>query len=163
MDIRRALVIAVLGLAVVGCGAKSESSSGILKVGDTGDLPGLRLSVTKVVVGGDDHGPWLQVWFRMKNVSDHEVRVPVLDIVCAGNDTPGSLGPTPDRNYGIKPGARIFVGSSADGVMRLLSPGDLRDGKRPVCATPAYVRVTGKDDALKVPIPDATVKGLNDY
>lgn len=153
MDFRRAVVaVALSGLVLAGC--RGETTT--LGVGETGNLVGLRLSVTKVVVGGDDHGPWFQVWFRMKNISDHEVFLPDAGIVCAGHQDEGGLAPTQDRHYAIRPGARIFVHSSAAGVMRLLAPA------RP-CKAPARVRVTGAGDSIDIRIPDAVVRGLNTY
>lgn len=143
MNFRRVLGVALVACALVGCGAKD-------------DLPGLRLSVTKVVVGGDDDGPWFQVWMRMKNTSDHQVAIPAAAVVCAGDDDEGSPAAKQDRHYAIKPGARIFVGSSAAGVMWLLPP------TRP-CNTPAVVKVTSGDETLNVKIPNSVVKGLNAY
>lgn len=161
MDFRRALAIVVaLGLVLTGCTSAREP----LNVGERAELAGLDLLVTKVVVGGDDAGPWLQVWFRMKNISDHEVPIPAAAIACHGDDALGSPAPSQDRHYAIRPGALIFVDSSAAGVMRLLAPGDLRDGStRPTCHTPAYVRVTNGSELLKVRVPNSVVNGFNAY
>lgn len=117
-----------------------------------------------MVVGGDDTGPWLQVWFRMKNTSTHEMPIPAAAVVCAGGDDLGLPAPTQDRHYAIRPGALIFVDSSAAGVMRLLVPGDSRDGsKRPACQTPAQVHVTSGSDQKRFKIPNSVVEGLNNY
>jgi len=151
MNFRRVLGVALVACALVGCGVQD-------------DLPGLRLSVTKVVVGGDDDGPWFQVWFRMKNTSDHEIPIPAAAVVCHGNDALGYPAPTQDRHYALRPGALIFVDSSAAGVMRLLAPGDVRDGsERPTCGTPAYVHVISGSVQKKFKIPNSVVKGLNTY
>ncbi|HEX7824240.1 MAG TPA: hypothetical protein VF477_05020 [Mycobacterium sp.] len=152
MNFRRVLAVVLLAGALVGCGA----DRGPRNIGERVELGDLRFQVTKVVVGGNDDGPWFQVWMRMKNTSDHSVGIPAATVVCAGSDVGGSLAPIPDRHYAIKPGARIFVGSSAAGVMRLLAP------RRP-CATPAVVKVTGGEETLTFRIPNSVVEGLNSY
>jgi hypothetical protein len=160
MDIRRVLAFGALGFVLAACASAVEP----LNVGEPAEMAGLNLLVTKVVVGGDDVGPWLQVWFRMKSVSDHEVPIPAAAIACHGDESLGAPAPVQDRHYAIRPGALIFVGSSAAGVMRLLVPGDSRDGsERPTCRTPAYVRVTDGAELRKIKIPDPVVKGLNAY
>lgn len=152
MTFFRMLLAVALGFALSGCGANGSTA----KVGEVRDLAGLRFYVTKVVVGGDADGPWFQVWMRMKNISDHEVRIPDAAIRCGGTDVLGTFAPKHDRSYSLTPGARIFVHSSAAGVMWLEAPGV-------PCKTPAFVQVKSESKSLRVRIPDRTVRGLNTY
>lgn len=121
---------------VLGERAADDAADALL--GDSVELEDVTVTVTDLVVGGDDFGPWLEVTVRAENRGE-DTSNPYLAIVCNGSVEEG--GWQADSTYDLN--GELPGGSFNEGVVNLLLPEDPRtQDPVPECATPAVVRVT---------------------
>lgn len=124
---------------------------------------GLRLSASKVVVGGDELGPWLIATVRIENSSDEEAAPPDGGIICSNATEPGGsqAGSTLDVSGGLP------AESFAEGTLNLLLPEDGRYGEKiQDCQGPAFLQFTktglvdDSDLPVRIRVPEDTLAEL---
>jgi hypothetical protein len=129
----------------------------------------LRITASDPVIESDADGPWLTLNVLAENRSPNDVQSPLFELRCSGDPTGGAWLPTST----FKAEETVASGSSAEGKMSLLIPGDVRDGNaRRTCAMPATVVArllafdnegSGQPVRVKVEwaVPDELVAELN--
>ncbi|MFW6775141.1 hypothetical protein ACOACO_12725 [Nocardioides sp. CPCC 205120] len=143
-------------------GVPTRSSTEVA-VGDALELvDGVLVTVSSLEVGGDSGGPWVTASVVVENPTDRETAVPSFGIVCGDEPAVGEYvaGST------LLIGDPLAAGTSAEGTLNLLLPGDTRTGTVPECTTPAYVEVSavGSIDpdatSARFPLPDDVLAEL---
>jgi hypothetical protein len=123
-----------------------------------------RVSVTKLKVGGDDLGPWLEASVRFENTTDEEGNLAEVGIWCKGATESG--GWQADSTLDLN--ATIPAKSYKEGVVNLPLSDDPRTGEPvPECETPAFIQFTplvtvGDVEPVQVRIPNDLIAKLND-
>jgi hypothetical protein len=148
---RDSLVVAVV--AISSCSSTSQSDASVATQPDNsvrtnpangtpatfgvsavvGDL---KVTATDPVIETDGSGPWLTLTVRAENQTQLDIQSPQFEIRCSGSSAGGTWLATST----FLPGAPVLAGSSNEGTLSLVLPGDKRLGEpRPACATPATV------------------------
>lgn len=126
--------------------------------------PGMTVTVTNPVVGGDEDGPWLGVQVRAENRSGEGISAPSVRIRCAGSTESGST-LSDDGTY--EDGADVPSGSFSEGPASLTLPGDGRyEETWTPCATPAVIWIEpyfnmSDEGTAYIPLSDSVVAELN--
>jgi hypothetical protein len=99
----------------------------------------LTVTANDPVIGTDESGPSLTLNVRAENRTQLDVQSPQFELRCSGS----SAGGTSLATSTFVQGEPVLAGSSNEGTLSLLLPGDERLGQpRPSCATPATVVAT---------------------
>jgi len=144
------------GTTTVDVGEFAPLSDGAEEVG--------RVAVTKLKVGGDGLGRWLEASVRVENTTDEDGNLPDAGIWCKGATESGGwqIDSTIDLN------STIPAKSYKEGVVNLPLSDDGRTGEPvPECKTPAFIRFTptvwvGEVELAQVRVPDDLIAKLND-
>jgi hypothetical protein len=151
---RRNIAVAVAMIALAACSSSSDTDESVAPepvdsvpranpangtpatFGVPADVGDLKVTASDPVIGTDDGGPWLTVTVRAENRSAVDVQSPQFELRCSGSNAGGSWMETST----FIPGQPVPTGSSSDGTINLLLPGDKRTGQpRASCTAPATV------------------------
>lgn len=122
-----------------------------------------RVSVTRLKVGGDDLGPWLEANVRFENTTDDIGDFPEVGIWCKGATESGSY----QADSTIDLSTTMPAKSYKEGVLNLPLSDDPRTGESvPECETPALIRFeplvsVGEPEPTQVRVPDNLIAKLN--
>ena len=146
---------------------QAESASITAAVGEVFDLEErMTVSISNIVRGGDDLGPWLVVSMRVENRGSEHATPPDISLICSGS---------PEEGGRLSIGERFIDSLPADtfdeAALYLLLPGDPREGissgrRLPECLTPAWVAVNdtgwtfGDPSEAHVRVPDDLIAAM---
>jgi hypothetical protein len=153
---RRGVVVVVAVMAISSCSSTSGSDTSdatqpvtSVRTNPANGTPAtfgvaaavgdLTLTASDPVIGTDESGPWLTLNVRAENRTQLDVQSPQFEFRCSGSTAGGTWLATST----FVPGQPVLAGSSSEGTLSLVLPGDERLGQpRPSCATPATVVAT---------------------
>jgi hypothetical protein len=183
---RRSVAVVVLLTAFSSCSSTSEPDTSVAPQPvdsartDTADgaaatfgtplaIGDLRITASDPVVEADDDGPWLTMAVRAENRTQGDLQSPLFELRCSGSSAGGAWLTIST----FKQQEPVPAGSSTEGTVSLLLPGDERLGEpRPSCTTPAtviaslvYFDTEGSGQPVQVRVgwgvPDELIAELN--